>query len=75
MKLRIIKEKSVYRIKELCHHFFGKPKWEYASKSIVCRTQNGYYGTGPKDFKTEKEAEDFIEHNYVVKVVKEYEVE
>ncbi len=80
MKLRIIKEKSVYRIQEYKEvhinnsgfHFPGK--WIYAGKAIIHNTLGCNIGLSI-DFKTEKEAEDFIEHNYVVKVIKEYEVE
>ena len=74
MKLRIIKEESVYRIQEMvAGNFVIYPDWIYAKKAL--KTNAVGENPIPIDFKTPKEAEDFIEHNFVVKVVKEYEVE
>ncbi len=68
MKLRIIKEQGVFRIQSSG----GGKKWVYAEKAI--RTM-GIFSGQPVDFKTQEEAEKFIEHNYMVIVVKDYDVE
>jgi len=73
MKLRIIKEESVYRIQEFAEFATTSGgEWIYAHKAT--HKQSWWRPSLPIDF-TKKEAEDFIEHNYIVKVVKEYEVE
>jgi len=73
MKLRIIKEESVYRIQEYKVYSSEVAGWIYAENATNYKRWPG--SDVPIGFKTEKEAEDFIEHNYIVKVVKEYEVE
>jgi len=78
MELRIIKEESVYRIQQYNYGkaYDGDNKcWDYASKAIESKGGKVISQYTPIDFKTKKEAEDFIEHNYIIKVVKEYEVE
>ncbi len=76
MKIRIIKEESVYRIQEFHTSYWDgqiiNSFWEYASKAMDAGKM--FKEAQPMDFKTQKEAEDFVEHNYVVDVVKEYEV-
>ena len=71
MKLRIIKEEGVYRIQAFHNGRHGE-RWDYASKAMLFFL---LYTDLPMDFKTQKEAEYFVEYHYVVKVVKEYEVE
>lgn len=77
MKLRIIKEKGVYRIQEQIMTFNDKlgempDGWKYAEKAT---NPCGMFSHSPINFKTQEDAEKFIEHNYIVKIVKEYEVE
>ena len=77
MKLQIIKEESVYRIQELIQpvlfkrfrHDYWKTLIRGVSDSLV------YYKEIPRDFTTTEEAEAYIVHNYVVKVIKEFTVE
>ncbi len=76
MKLRIIKEESVYRIQEFSGvGLVTSSTWKYANKAYTYSGTGVVLNSSRLDFKTKKEAEEFIEHHYTIKVVKEYEVE
>lgn len=66
-KVRIIKEKGEYRIQEYNPGWLGRD-WEYATGS----DNDGY--SIMKSFKTQQEAEDYVEKEYVQIIVKEYDV-
>lgn len=66
-KVRIIKEEGVYRIQEYNNAMSNS--WAYAHQSF------GFWGIlSILDLNTQKEAEDYVEKNYVVRLIKEYDV-
>jgi hypothetical protein len=74
MKLRIVKEEGVYRILGFYRGGLSSDgSWEYCRKAM--EKGEGFLSfKRPIDFKTQKDAEDFIEHNFISKVVKEYNI-
>lgn len=69
-KVRIIKEECVYRIQEYDAAGVGGG-WTYTYRDVSLSDDNK---AKKVEFKTQKEAEDYVEKYYIVRLVKEYDV-